>query len=61
MNADQILVLQDGRITQRGTHRELTQQEGLYKQIYELQAKIESEVERENRRKLARISRKTCT
>jgi ATP-binding cassette subfamily B protein len=47
MNADQILVLQDGRITQRGTHRELVKEEGLYKQIYELQAKIESEVERE--------------
>jgi ATP-binding cassette subfamily B protein len=47
MNADQILVLQDGRITQRGTHRELVKQEGLYKQIYDLQAKIESEVERE--------------
>lgn len=47
MNADQILVLENGRITQRGTHRELVKQEGLYKQIYELQAKIESEVERE--------------
>jgi ATP-binding cassette subfamily B protein len=47
MNADQILVLENGRITQRGTHRELVRQEGLYKQIYELQAKIESEVERE--------------
>ncbi|MCC7164926.1 MAG: ABC transporter ATP-binding protein [Anaerolineae bacterium] len=47
MNADQILVLEGGRITQRGTHRELTQQEGLYKRIYELQAKIESQVERE--------------
>ncbi|TAH49263.1 MAG: ABC transporter ATP-binding protein [Chloroflexota bacterium] len=47
MNADQILVLEHGRITQRGTHRELVKQEGLYKEIYELQAKIESEVERE--------------
>lgn len=47
MNADQILVLQNGRITQRGTHRELVKQEGLYKSIYDLQAKIETEVERE--------------
>lgn len=47
MNADQILVLENGRITQRGTHRELVNQEGLYKRIYELQAKIETEVERE--------------
>lgn len=47
MNADQILVLEKGAITQHGTHRELVKQEGLYKQIYELQAKIETEVERE--------------
>jgi ATP-binding cassette subfamily B protein len=47
MNADQILVLEHGRITQRGTHRELIRQDGLYKRIYELQAKIETEVERE--------------
>jgi ATP-binding cassette subfamily B protein len=47
MNADQILVLEHGRITQRGTHRELVKQDGLYRQIYELQAKIETEVERE--------------
>lgn len=47
MNADLILVLENGRITQRGTHRELSKQEGLYQKIYELQAKIETEVERE--------------
>lgn len=47
MSADQILVLEHGRITQRGTHRELVKQDGLYRQIYELQAKIETEVERE--------------
>jgi len=47
MNAHQILVLEKGRITQRGTHRELAQVAGLYRQIYELQAKIETEVERE--------------
>ncbi|MBI4671878.1 MAG: ABC transporter ATP-binding protein [Chloroflexi bacterium] len=47
MSADQILVLENGRITQRGTHRELVKQDGLYRQIYELQAKIETEVERE--------------
>ncbi len=45
MNADQILVLEHGRITQRGTHRELIEQDGLYRRIYELQAKIETEVE----------------
>lgn len=47
MSADQILVLEHGHITQRGTHRELVKQDGLYRQIYELQAKIETEVERE--------------
>lgn len=45
MHADMILVLENGRITQRGTHRELLKQEGLYRQIYELQAKIEVEIE----------------
>ncbi len=47
MNADLILVLENGRISQRGTHRELVRQDGLYRRIYELQAKIEDEVERE--------------
>lgn len=45
MNANRILVLEHGRITQRGTHRELVKQDGLYRQIYELQAKIETEME----------------
>src|SRR5581483_7639662 len=45
MNADLILVMEKGRITQRGTHRELLKQDGLYRQIYELQAKIEVEIE----------------
>ena len=45
MRADIILVLDKGRIVQKGTHRELIQQEGLYQQIYELQARIEHEVQ----------------
>jgi len=47
MNADLVLVLDKGRIVQRGTHRELVGQEGMYRRIYDLQARIEQEVERE--------------
>jgi len=44
MRADKILVLDKGRIVQQGAHRELIQQDGLYKQIYELQAQVEQSV-----------------
>jgi ATP-binding cassette subfamily B protein len=47
MNADLILVLDKGRIVQRGTHEELMAQEGIYRRIYEMQARIEVELERE--------------
>ncbi len=47
MNADLILVLDQGRIVQCGTHEELMAQEGIYRRIYELQARIEKELERE--------------
>jgi subfamily B ATP-binding cassette protein MsbA len=35
--ADQILVLEQGRIVERGTHRELIDAKGLYHHLYELQ------------------------
>ncbi|MEJ2734424.1 MAG: ABC transporter ATP-binding protein [Anaerolineae bacterium] len=47
MNADLILVLDKGRIVQRGTHEELMAQEGIYRRIYDMQARIEVELERE--------------
>lgn len=45
--ADQILVLDGGRIVQRGTHDELLEQGGLYKQIYDLQLKDQEQFARE--------------
>ncbi len=45
--ADQILVLDGGRIVQRGKHDELLAQGGLYKQIYDLQLKDQEQFARE--------------
>jgi ATP-binding cassette subfamily B protein len=42
-NADLILVLDHGKIVQRGTHRELLEQPGLYRDIYDLQLKDQEE------------------
>jgi ATP-binding cassette subfamily B protein len=41
--ADQILVLQSGRIVERGRHEELLQQDGLYRQIYDLELRDQEE------------------
>lgn len=37
VDADQILVMEGGRIVERGTHRELLQKQGLYAQMWRLQ------------------------
>lgn len=37
MNADEILVINDGKITERGTHDELMQRGGWYKEMFERQ------------------------
>jgi ATP-binding cassette subfamily B protein len=47
MYADQILVLDQGSIAQRGTHDELMAQDGIYRRIHDMQARIELELERE--------------
>jgi ATP-binding cassette subfamily B protein len=44
MRADLIVVLDKGRIVQLGTHAELLQQQGLYRDIYEIQSRIEDEI-----------------
>jgi ATP-binding cassette subfamily B protein len=47
MNADLILVLDKGRIVQQGNHESLLSEDGIYRQIYEIQTRIEQELEQE--------------
>lgn len=47
MDADLILVMDGGRNVQRGTHSELIAQPGIYRRVYDLQARIEADLERE--------------
>ena len=43
MRADEILVLDDGKVVERGTHAELIKQNGLYRHIYDLELKDQEE------------------
>ncbi len=47
MAADLILVLDKGRIVQQGTHDELAGQEGMYRRMFDLQMRIEDELQAE--------------
>lgn len=47
MNANIILVLDKGQIVQHGRHEQLMQQEGIYRKIYDIQTRIEAELEKE--------------
>jgi ATP-binding cassette subfamily B protein len=47
MIADLILVMDKGRIVQRGTHDQLMREDGIYRKTYEMQARIETDLETE--------------
>jgi ATP-binding cassette subfamily B protein len=47
MDADLILVMDHGRIVQRGRHEELIREDGIYKKIYEIQSQVELDLEKE--------------
>jgi ATP-binding cassette subfamily B protein len=47
IDADQILVLDAGRIVQRGRHEDLLQEGGLYREIYDLQLRDQERLRRE--------------
>lgn len=40
MAVDEIIVLQDGKIVQQGTHWDLVEEDGVYKELYETQFKV---------------------
>ncbi len=44
MNADLILVMDKGRIIQKGRHAELVEQDGMYRKIFDLQTRIDEEL-----------------
>jgi ABC-type multidrug transport system fused ATPase/permease subunit len=47
MNADQILVFDQGKIVQKGKHKDLVNQAGIYRDIYDIQSRIESALQEE--------------
>jgi ATP-binding cassette subfamily B protein len=47
MNADLILVMDQGRIIQSGQHETLVSRPGMYRDIYDIQTRIEAELEKE--------------
>ena len=48
MKADLILVVEGGRIVQRGVHEELAAQQGFYRKVYTMQSQIEDQMQRES-------------
>ncbi|HEY7090461.1 MAG TPA: ABC transporter ATP-binding protein [Tepidisphaeraceae bacterium] len=47
MHADQIAVLEGGRVTQLGTHDRLIEQDGLYRRLWQIQTALEEDLSRE--------------
>jgi ATP-binding cassette subfamily B protein len=47
MLADLILVFDEGKIVQHGTHEQLLAQDGIYRKVFDIQTMIEEEVQRE--------------
>jgi len=47
MNADKIFVMENGKITDSGTHEELIGRDGLYYRVWNIQNALEDEFEKE--------------
>jgi len=47
MDADLILVMDNGKIVQSGQHNDLVQVDGIYRQIFNIQTRIDDELEKE--------------
>jgi ATP-binding cassette subfamily B protein len=47
MNADLILVMDNGEVVQMGQHEELVSQDGMYRKIYDIQTRIDEELDEE--------------
>jgi ATP-binding cassette, subfamily B, bacterial len=47
MASNKIIVFEDGKIVQEGTHDELAAQDGFYRSIYDMQSKIDEELQKE--------------
>ncbi|MBC7555438.1 MAG: hypothetical protein H7195_00565, partial [Chryseobacterium sp.] len=44
VNADKIIVMEDGKIVEAGTHEELLSENGYYSKLYQGQLQVEEEV-----------------
>jgi len=47
MKANLILVMDKGEVVQMGQHKDLVEQDGMYRQIYDIQTRIDEELEEE--------------